>query len=93
MCRKKKQKAVVVEQPVAQVDYTPGEEYVYAREARPRRVKTVYAKVGGLTPVAKPSEFVQLTPIVTPISIVPYLSQQQGLFTYSDDEEYVEDEE
>ncbi len=86
--KKKKQQVVIEQQPAPQVDYVPGEEYVYAQRAeRPRRVKTVYAKVGGLTPVAKPSDFVQLTPIVTPISIVPYLSQEQAVFTYSDADE------
>ncbi len=86
--KKKKQKNVAPAQPAVQVDYVPGEEYVYAqRSERPRRVKTVYGKVGGLTPVAKPADFVQLTPIVTPISIVPYLSQEQAVFTYSDAEE------
>lgn len=36
-------------------------------------------------PVATPSAIVQLTPIVTPISIVPYATQNQALYQYEDE--------
>ena len=42
-------------------------------------------------PVAKPADFIQLTPIVQPIPIVPYSSQMQPLAQYDDEEEYYED--
>ncbi len=88
--KKKKNKDVLPQQPVAvQADYVPGEDicYGYPKGARPRKVKAIYGKVSGITPVAKPSNFVQLTPIVAPITIVPYMSQEQPVFTYSQDED------
>ncbi len=42
----------------------------------------------GMFPVAPASNFVQLTPIVQPIALVPYSTQQQPLLTFIDDEDY-----
>lgn len=42
-------------------------------------------------PVAKPADFIQLTPVVQPIPIVPYSSQMQPLAQFEDDDEYYED--
>lgn len=39
-------------------------------------------------PVAKPADFVQLTPIVQPVPIVPYSTQLQPLVQFLEDEEY-----
>ncbi len=39
-------------------------------------------------PVAKPADFIQLTPIVQPLSIVPYSTQLQPLAQFDEDEEY-----
>ncbi|MCL2630301.1 MAG: hypothetical protein FWD49_02100 [Firmicutes bacterium] len=40
-------------------------------------------------PVAKPADFIQLTPIVQPLPIVPYSTQEQPLAQYVyDDENY-----
>ena len=36
-------------------------------------------------PVATPASFVQLTPIVSPVSFVPYSTQNQPLFMFDDD--------
>lgn len=37
-------------------------------------------------PIAKPAEIVQLTPIVSPVAYVPYSTQNQPLYTYTDDD-------
>lgn len=39
-------------------------------------------------PVAKPADFIQLTPIVQPLSIVPYSTQLQPLAQFDEDDEY-----
>lgn len=60
------------------------------RSAKPRvtfRVMNNCAPV----PVAKPADFIQLTPVVQPIPIVPYSSQMQPLAQFDDEEEYYED--
>ena len=36
-------------------------------------------------PVATPSSVVQLTPIVSPVSFVPYATQNQALYQYDDE--------
>lgn len=36
-------------------------------------------------PVATPSSMVQLTPIVSPVSFVPYATQNQALYQYDDE--------
>lgn len=36
-------------------------------------------------PVARPADFIQLTPIVQPVPLVPYSSQMQPLAQYDDD--------
>lgn len=38
----------------------------------------------GPVPVARPAEFIQLTPIVQPIPLVPYSTQTQPLAMYDD---------
>lgn len=38
-------------------------------------------------PVARPADFIQLTPIVQPLPIVPYSSQLQPLAQFDDDDE------
>lgn len=38
-------------------------------------------------PVAKPADFIQLTPIVQPLPIVPYSTQLQPLAQFDEDEE------
>lgn len=58
-------------------------------QARQKAVKkgptASWRKVGGLTPVAKPADHIQLTPIVQPIPLVPYSTQMQPLAMYEDD--------
>ncbi len=40
----------------------------------------------GVVPVAKPADFIQLTPIVQPIPIVPYSTQEQPIAQFEEDE-------
>lgn len=40
----------------------------------------------GTVPVAKPASNIQLTPIVQPVSFVPYSSQGQPLYTMDENE-------
>lgn len=77
MCFRKK----VKEQPLPQ-------QQEETRQPEPRPVKVVYGKVqDGMIPAARPSQHVQLTPIVAPVTIVPYMSQEAPLVVYADDEE------
>ncbi|MGI6214160.1 MAG: hypothetical protein ACOYIQ_06420 [Christensenellales bacterium] len=39
----------------------------------------------GPVPIAKPADFIQLTPIVQPIAFVPYSTQAQPLATFDDE--------
>ena len=51
-----------------------------------KKVRTAsWQKVSnGPVPVARPAEYIQLTPIVQPIPLVPYSSQLQPLAMYED---------
>ena len=58
-----------------------------------KKVRTAsWQKVSnGPVPVARPADYIQLTPIVQPIPLVPYSSQLQPLAMYDDgfeDEDY-----
>lgn len=57
---------------------------------KPRRkvMKPVYRIINktGTVPVAKPASNIQLTPIVQPVSFVPYSTQGQPIYT--DDQDY-----
>ncbi len=58
------------------------------RKARKKERTASWQKVSnGIVPVARPAEYIQLTPIVQPIPLVPYSSQRQPLAMYVDDEE------
>lgn len=46
-----------------------------------------YGRVPGMNPIAPPSQVIQLTPIVQPIALVPYSTQQQPICTVNDDED------
>lgn len=55
-------------------------------EAAPKKGKPGWYKVSnGPVPVARPAEFIQLTPIVQPIPLVPYSTQLQPLAMYDDE--------
>jgi hypothetical protein len=55
-----------------------------------RRMIYGFAPVNQPMPVEKPSDRIQLTPIVQPISMVPYGTMNQPLFQYvnEDDKQY-----
>jgi hypothetical protein len=56
----------------------------------PRRTMTASYRIispTGAIPVARPSSNIQLTPIVQPVSFVPYSTQGQPMLTL-DDENY-----
>ena len=39
----------------------------------------------GVVPVAKPADFIQLTPVVQPISLIPYSTQEQPMAEFDDE--------
>lgn len=71
----KKNKKKVEEMIVEQVQYTP------------RRPSVSFRVMNncGPVPIAKPADFIQLTPIVQPIAIVPYSTQAQPMATFDDE--------
>jgi hypothetical protein len=44
-----------------------------------------YGNIPGMMPIAAPAHMIQLTPIVQPIALVPYSTQQQPICTIYDD--------
>ncbi len=61
------------------------------KSAKPRVVFRVMNNCAPV-PVAKPADFIQLTPVVQPIPIVPYSSQMQPLAQFDDEEEYYDED-
>lgn len=60
-------------------------------EQRARRAPRVEFRVMNNcapVPVAKPADFIQLTPVVQPIPIVPYSTQLQPLAQFEDEDVY-----
>ncbi|NLT18279.1 MAG: hypothetical protein BWX72_00873 [Firmicutes bacterium ADurb.Bin080] len=57
---------------------------------RPKQPTASWRKLNnrGPVPIAPPSDFIQLTPIVQPIPLVPYSTQLQPLATFEDDDQY-----
>lgn len=58
---------------------------------QPRRVmRPVYQIINptGTVPVARPASNIQLTPIVQPVSFVPYSTQAQPMLTDESDYDY-----
>lgn len=39
----------------------------------------------GVVPVAKPADFIQLTPVVQPISLIPYSTQEQPMAEFDEE--------
>lgn len=58
--------------------------------AAPVQFRARWRKINnnGPVPVAPPSDFIQLTPIVQPIPLVPYTSQMQPLATFDEPGDY-----
>lgn len=65
---------------------------VNVQEERPvvRKPRVVFRVMNNCAPVpvAAPADFIQLTPVVQPIPIVPYSSQAQPLAQFDDGEGY-----
>ncbi|MFA5450239.1 MAG: hypothetical protein WC292_07385 [Clostridia bacterium] len=59
-------------------------------QARVRRPSVSFRVMNNCAPVpvAKPADFIQLTPIVQPIPLVPYSSQLQPFAQFDEEEEY-----
>ena len=53
-------------------------------EARAKAEAEAKAKAAAAVPVARPADYIQLTPIVQPIPLVPYSTQLQPLAMYDD---------
>ncbi len=80
-CKSKKAKAKAAEEERARLA---------EMEASKPRIPVVTFKVMnncGVVPVAKPADFIQLTPVVQPIPIVPYSTQSQPLAQFEEDDE------
>ncbi len=60
----------------------------YDQPTSRRKLRPVYRVIDptGVIPVARPASNIQLTPIIQPVSFVPYSTQAQPLYT--EDEEY-----
>lgn len=60
------------------------------RRPRPRVTFKVMNNCGVVL-VVKPADFIQLTPVVQPLSLVPYSTQEQPLAEFDDDGYYDDD--
>lgn len=47
--------------------------------------QVIYGRVPSMMPIAPPAQMIQLTPIVQPIALVPYSTQQQPISTFYED--------
>jgi len=64
------------------------EEVVVVREQQaPRRPSVSFRVMNncGPVPIAKPADFIQLTPVVQPVAMVPYSTQAQPMATFDDE--------
>ncbi len=63
------------------------EEVVVAQEAAPKRPSVSFRVMNncGPVPIAKPADFIQLTPVVQPVAMVPYSTQAQPMATFDDE--------
>ncbi len=64
------------------------EEVVVVQERpAPRRPSVSFRVMNncGPVPIAKPADFIQLTPVVQPVAMVPYSTQAQPMATFDDE--------
>lgn len=59
-----------------------------ARKASKPRVTFRVMNNCGVVPVARPADFIQLTPVVQPLSLVPYSTQEQPMAEFDEDGDY-----
>lgn len=69
-----------------QAEVLPAEPQITA----PRRPSVSFRVMNNCAPVpvARPADFIQLTPIVQPLPIVPYSTQLQPLAQFDEEEEF-----
>lgn len=86
MSKKKKEQAAAAAAALKQQEAYLFEQERMRAEFRPT---ASFRKMTNSTPVpvAPPADFIQLTPIVQPIPIVPYSTQMQPLAQIADDDE------
>jgi hypothetical protein len=63
------------------------EEVVVEQVAAPKRPSVSFRVMNncGPVPIAKPADFIQLTPVVQPVAMVPYSTQAQPMATFDDE--------
>lgn len=87
--KKKKNDVQSVNEPIYEntQPYFQQEEQVVSQQNRPRVTASwKLLNNNGPVPVAPPADFIQLTPIVQPIPLVPYSTQLQPILTFDEDE-------
>ncbi len=82
--RKKLEKQMALEAEQQAAFNREAEELAAAERAKGPRASLRYMNNRGPVPIAPPSDFIQLTPIVQPIPLVPYSTQMQPLLTFDD---------
>lgn len=89
MSKKKKQREA---EAAAQAEFMAAQE-ANAKQEQPtptlKRPSVTFRVMNNCSPVpvAKPADFIQLTPIVQPVPIVPYSTQLQPLAQFDEDED------
>ena len=60
---------------------------VVEQSSAPRRPSVSFRVMNncGPVPIAKPADFIQLTPVVQPVAMVPYSTQAQPMATFDDE--------
>lgn len=86
--RKKLEEQMALE---AQMQSQMERDAVVANVSRAPRASLRLMNNSGPVPIAPPSDFIQLTPIVQPIPLVPYSTQRQPLVMFDDEFEEYED--
>lgn len=58
---------------------------IQERQQEPKGPQVIYGQLPGMHPIAPPAKIIQLTPIIQPIALVPYSTQEQPICTVFDD--------
>ena len=60
---------------------------VVSEQPTPKRPSVSFRVMNncGPVPIAKPADFIQLTPVVQPVAMVPYSTQAQPMATFDDE--------
>lgn len=89
MSKKKRQQEEAARQQALYEQQMAEEAAAQAAAQQPRRPSVSFRVMNNCAPVpvSKPADFIQLTPIVQPIPIVPYSSQTQPLAQFDEDDD------